>query len=295
MPTDQLIRSAQFIERFTNGPCGGRTLERDCFLRIVEASTRIASHQDLYSWLQGEIQRFIPHQVLISAYGYYDTWQLKLDIISSLPGVRSYVLARCDIDVLLQKLFNRWVKGARRPFVLHTLQGLGLDGAGCECSLHGALRGTKSLLVHGVRDERGECDCLYVALNLAPLAEGCFSECFGMTPCFVIESLINQIDVSSRRLASLPGAVTKPAALRDGGPCRLTEREHEILEWICKGKTNFEIGIILNISTFTVKNHIQHIFEKIGAANRVQAVTIYKAQFSPRVLQILQPERRSAS
>ena len=38
------------------------------------------------------------------------------------------------------------------------------------------------------------------------------------------------------------------------------------------GKTNDEIGSILDISTFTVKNHLQRIFKKIDVVNRSQAV-----------------------
>ncbi len=253
--------------------------ERDRFVRIVEASTAISRHRDLYAWLQGDIQRFIPHEILISAYGYFDTWQLKLDVISALPGVRSRVLARCEIDGLLQELFNRWVNNARQGFVLHSPGGLRLVNGACQCSLHSALRRATSLLVHGVHDERsGGCDSLYVAVNSAPVARGCFSGCFSRGACFVVNSLISQIDICSRRLASLPAAVTTPAALRNGGPSSLTDREREILDWICKGKTNLEISALLDISCFTVKNHIQRIFHKIGAANRVQAVTFYKQQ-----------------
>ena len=42
--------------------------------------------------------------------------------------------------------------------------------------------------------------------------------------------------------------------------------------WVCSGKTNDEIGSILDISTFTVKNHLQRIFKKIDVVNRSQAV-----------------------
>jgi DNA-binding CsgD family transcriptional regulator len=38
------------------------------------------------------------------------------------------------------------------------------------------------------------------------------------------------------------------------------------------GKTNFEIGMILDISAFTVKNHLQRIFRKLDVVNRAQAV-----------------------
>ena len=39
------------------------------------------------------------------------------------------------------------------------------------------------------------------------------------------------------------------------------------------GKTNAEIGSILCISSFTVKNHLQNIFKKLDVYNRVQAVS----------------------
>jgi DNA-binding CsgD family transcriptional regulator len=55
-------------------------------------------------------------------------------------------------------------------------------------------------------------------------------------------------------------------------------RELEIMDWVRKGKTNQEIGMILNISVFTVKNHLQRVFKKLDVLNRAQAV----ARISPR-------------
>lgn len=52
----------------------------------------------------------------------------------------------------------------------------------------------------------------------------------------------------------------------------LTDREAEVMRWISIGKTNAEVGAILSISVYTVKNHLQHIFRKLEATNRVQAV-----------------------
>lgn len=265
---------------YPHDACEGITAEeRDTFLRIVEASRSIKQHHDLHLWLQGEIQHFIRHEVLISAHGYFDTWQLKLDVISSLPGVRTHLLAHCDIDDILKGLFERWVKNERQPLVLNSLLGIGPNDAKCQCPLHTALRNTKSLLVHGVHDERGACDTLYVALHSEAVTKGCMSGCFQKDPCFVFDSLITQIDIASRRLASLPSGKTTTTAFRNGSAFGLSEREREILEWVCKGKTNFETGMILDISSFTVKNHIQRIFQKIGANNRVHAASIYREQF----------------
>lgn len=53
---------------------------------------------------------------------------------------------------------------------------------------------------------------------------------------------------------------------------RLSKREVEILHWVSKGKTNSEIGIILGVSSFTVKNHISNIYPKLQVVNRGQAI-----------------------
>jgi DNA-binding CsgD family transcriptional regulator len=53
----------------------------------------------------------------------------------------------------------------------------------------------------------------------------------------------------------------------------LTQREIEILHWVAQGKTNSEIAIILSISAFTVKNHLQRVFQKLDVTNRAQAVS----------------------
>lgn len=53
---------------------------------------------------------------------------------------------------------------------------------------------------------------------------------------------------------------------------KITSREAEILMWIARGKTNKEIGQILNTSPRTVNKHLEHIFEKLGVSTRSAAV-----------------------
>jgi len=51
----------------------------------------------------------------------------------------------------------------------------------------------------------------------------------------------------------------------------LTPREAEILFWVAQGKTNFEIGTILQISPATAKKHLENIYGKLGTENRASA------------------------
>jgi len=54
----------------------------------------------------------------------------------------------------------------------------------------------------------------------------------------------------------------------------LTEREVEVLQQVAGGNKNRDIANKLFISEETVKVHIKHIMEKLGAADRTQAVAI---------------------
>lgn len=52
----------------------------------------------------------------------------------------------------------------------------------------------------------------------------------------------------------------------------LTERELDVLRLAAKGFTNKAIGVQLNISDRTVQGHLAHIFAKLQAASRTEAV-----------------------
>ncbi|HIO28340.1 MULTISPECIES: response regulator transcription factor [Marinobacter] len=51
----------------------------------------------------------------------------------------------------------------------------------------------------------------------------------------------------------------------------LTGRESDVLLWIANGKTNREIGQILEMSPRTVNKHLEQVFRKLGVENRTSA------------------------
>ena len=54
----------------------------------------------------------------------------------------------------------------------------------------------------------------------------------------------------------------------------LSPRELDVLKFVSKGCANTEIAELLGVSHNTVKNHLKAIFEKMGAADRAEAVAL---------------------
>ena len=56
----------------------------------------------------------------------------------------------------------------------------------------------------------------------------------------------------------------------------LTEREAEVMHWVCEGKNNPEIAQILDVTLHTVNRHNEHIFKKLAVDNRHKAIKTVK-------------------
>jgi DNA-binding NarL/FixJ family response regulator len=61
----------------------------------------------------------------------------------------------------------------------------------------------------------------------------------------------------------------------------LTHRETQILNYIAQGNSNKQIGLILGVSQFTIKNHISNILRKLNARNRPHAVYLARSEVMP--------------
>lgn len=85
-------------------------------------------------------------------------------------------------------------------------------------------------------------------------------------------------DLSQRALSVMSAAVhaghSRFVELFDANSPKspLSPREAECLRWVADGKTDFEVGKILQISPRTVRFHINNAKTKLGVATRIQAV-----------------------
>ena len=72
---------------------------------------------------------------------------------------------------------------------------------------------------------------------------------------------------------SIPSAIGARLAASMRTP-KLTKRERDITRLLVDGKSNKEIGAPLGVTEGTVKVHTGHIFKKLGAAGRTEAIRI---------------------
>jgi len=238
------------------------------YAALVGQSTAITRHAELLAWLQGDMQQCLPHDILLAGWGDFQQGVLQHDVVSRLPGARSYAAGTDGLPFLLGKFHERWVAADLQPCRLDFSEFEYLLGrASLPGSFSGSLRGMRSVLIHGLQDERAQQECLYVLMSAQEIPAEPSST--------AIRMLMPSMDAALRQMAPLPqqrrAAAAGARAAEDN--CGLSERETQIMAWVAMGKTNSEIGAILNISGFTVKNHMQRIFQKLNVFNRAQAVS----------------------
>jgi LuxR family transcriptional regulator, maltose regulon positive regulatory protein len=191
-----------------------------------------------------------------------------------------------DYLVLVRLLLAR-AEPARALRLLERLATLAESQDRNESVIHiGALR---SVALQAAGDHRGALASLAQALSLAR-PEGYVRVFADEGP--PMAALLRGLVTAGRggRLPGLSGAARDHlnrivrafgAPARHGGGTApavatlvvpLTDRELEVLRLVGAGKRNREIARELVVTLETVKKHISHIFEKIGADNRTEAV-----------------------
>jgi two-component system, NarL family, response regulator len=90
---------------------------------------------------------------------------------------------------------------------------------------------------------------------------------------FVAEELLQGVRAVNAGGHCIPPLVAQRLADR-GRQLVPSGREIEVLRFVAKGFTNKEIAAHLSISPETVRNHMRHLFEKLDASDRSEAVVI---------------------
>lgn len=245
--------------------------QSECLLRVVEAAPQVRRRHQYFVWCQGDFQRWLPHKFSVCGSYDRDLREVVFDLFNSLP--------------VPEDIADR-LKNARAPLMAAALQCwrraryqacrldlLLLDKADQAVRILLDM-GYQHLLIHGVtrpgRPEElesffvfGQPQGTYDDADILALEM--------LLPC--LHTAYQRVCVTERQMVSarLPMAGTS-ALVPQQRVAPITEREREILLWVRDGLSNQQISEKLGISALTVKNHVQKILRKLGAANRAQAV-----------------------
>jgi transcriptional regulator EpsA len=248
----------------------------DHLKQIAPLTSRLQSHQEIFNWLQGDVQHFVPHQILVSAWGDFNRGDIEQDYFSSMDGVRSGSVNPNALVPMLTRCYVRWFESGGNAYCLSAgIQGFLLNSSLPDCDLSRALGTMHSVLVHAVHERRHGGICLYLLFSNSAYMD--MSDFRALdTVLTYLDSALRQIPTLSQTGKQVPQA--NDSDIKNSTHCaKLTQIEMEILEWIALGKTNPEIGSILDTTLFTIKNHIQRIFRKLNVSNRAQAVAVAAA------------------
>ena len=236
-------------------------LQAESLMLNLDASLRVYARHELFTWTQGALQSLIEHELLICAMpnGEHGSFYVDSFSTTTLEPARVSELFRQDVTMVPQ-LIKAWEENHCEPVAFDAAALAALTGSALGREL--ARIGTHSVVAHGTYDGNGELASFFT-FGCAPAAVGAHER-------HVVELVVPFLHaawVRTRVNWPADGAVVKPAVENV-----LTARETEILQWIYHGKSNIEIGMILNISALTVKNHVQKILRKLNVLNRTQAI-----------------------
>lgn len=236
-------------------------LELEALMLNLDAALRVRARHQFFSWTQGALQSLIGHELLICALRNGGPALFHVDSFSTVPVEATHFneLFRQDVS-LVPHIIKTWEENHCQAVICETDNGGQFAGSALAREL--IRLGANKIMAHGIHDAAGQLTSFFIF--------ACRPGAIGPRQAYFVELLVPFLHSAWVRTQvnwQAKGAGVKPAVTG-----LLTSREREILEWIYRGKSNIEIGMILTISPLTVKNHVQKILRKLGVVNRTQAV-----------------------
>lgn len=237
-------------------------------LITIETSLSIHNRVQFFLWSQGALQGFIPHETLFCAYGDIACMRFKVETFSrGLLNTQAEQNVGNPVNGLLPRIVDEWLRGGCVPRLLSPEGG---DMVGKRQLMADLQRSDFGHVVaHGPREIQGEGSSFFAFVR-HPNPDAA-------RDTYVLELLMPYLHMALYRMLindRHPNAANAGAGadVGTGAVVVLSKREMQVLHWVKNGKTNQEIGQILDITPPTVKNHVQNIMRKLNVTNRAQAV-----------------------
>ena len=238
--------------------------DQECLLRAIEYALPVRRRSQFFVWAQGHLQSLIAHEMLLCATSDHLENTCSIVNISALPLSRSQLTEMADAGTgLAPCAIDAWHRLGEEPLMIHSEMKNAVEYE----RLRGCLVRYKlaNLVVHGVRSIDGTKGTYFMFAEIP--------HAFGARQAYLLRLILPHLHMAFERVLATEHQQRSKEPSGKTPRKLLTGREINILQWVQEGKSNRDIGAILEISPLTVKNHVRSILKKLNAQNRAQAVS----------------------
>lgn len=217
----------------------------------------VNSKENFIAWTQGTLQSVFPHGAFIGGMGKIHPRGVKPLVMLSANFPDEYLNSIYSGDGSYQTdTLQRWLQTGEPQLYEPTSNSVENDKTRQAVFMASGLRNIAS---HGVLDIKHHF-ASYFSFHQIPLL-------LGASQKHLLKLIVPGMHAAMLSIIRL----APPTSLLSSPIKSLSQRETQVLAWVCKGKTNYEISLILGNSSKTVKNQVQAILIKLNVNNRAQA------------------------
>lgn len=154
--------------------------------------------------------------------------------------------------------------------VLMDLRMPGTDGVAGTKAIRARAPGTHVLVLTTFEDEASVFDAIAAGAVGYLLKDASREELLGAIRAAALGQSPLTPAIAAKLVARV-AAITRESSAASARMAGISDREVEVLELLAGGASNKEIASALHIAEGTVKNHLTHVFEKLGVTDRTQA------------------------
>jgi transcriptional regulator EpsA len=228
--------------------------EQKDLVSLIEASLGpLKSTEDFRCFIREHVRPLIPHGMMIAAVGRVTFDALRIEHVVGVDYPQDFLdQIKREANLSEHPVVRRWLV-CRKPVLVDPAIDAAMLTEKGKREIEQFRLG--NLAIHGHLDISGRMGSYFSFAQVPPpLTE---------RHALMLEVLAPHIHTALMKVIPLLNDVTTSSP---------SQKEMEVLRWMVNGKTNREIAVILNKSELTVRNQLHRLFDKLGVANRAEAI-----------------------
>lgn len=231
--------------------------EKLAVFETIDALENVGTPEELMHCTEGLLKSLLPHRAFVCGVGKIgdDGGHPCRMLPHDFPGRVIEELTQPD-DAEEGPWMQRW-RATRKPVLVERARKRLGTARACVARVKGP--GFKNAALHGMVDVQGGVASYFCFIDVP--------QKLWPRHAYLLTLLVPNLHAALMRAIASCNQ-NKPSAVQG---CPLSERQKDVLRWMCEGKSYWAIGQILGLSENTIKYHAGQIFAKLAVSNRTHA------------------------